>query len=399
MTKGANPTVTLTHDASGNLTSDSVWSFAFDAENKLVSATKSGTAASYAYDPLLRRQSKTVNGVTTTFLLDGSEEIGDYDGNGGLLRRYVPSNDTDAPIAMIEGTGTNTVRKWFHRNRIGSTIAMSDANGLVSEGPITYDAFGNSASVAGVPFKYTGRRLDPETGLYYYRARYYSPALGRFLQTDPIGSCDNINLYAYVSNDPLNATDPSGTVQKETVVCSTPGHSCRKSKHADGGGFGGGIPLSWGMLNRSFSGVRTINDRRICAASGTCADGEKVTVIGARPMKGPMADMMPSIQPIDYRWEDKPFEELRRCIDYCTTQDPWASQSYDELKRFLGADGFQEIFEELFEYGLERALESRMFGKIVAQGAKTAGRAIMAWHLGIVLGCVSKCLYESGPSN
>jgi len=60
---------------------------------------------------------------------------------------------------------------------LGSTVAISDANGLVSEGLITYDAFGNSTSLAGVPFKYTGRRLDPETGLYYYRARYFSPTL------------------------------------------------------------------------------------------------------------------------------------------------------------------------------------------------------------------------------
>lgn len=157
VTKGANPPVTLAYDASGNLTGDGTWDFAFDAENKLVTAAKSGTAASYAYDPLLRRQSKVVNGVTTSFLLDGAEEIGDYDGAGGLLRRYVPSDATDAPIAMVEGSGTGTVRKWFHRNRIGSTIAMSDASGVVSEGPITYDAFGNTTSLAGVPFKLTGR--------------------------------------------------------------------------------------------------------------------------------------------------------------------------------------------------------------------------------------------------
>jgi RHS repeat-associated protein len=87
---------------------------------------------------------------------------------------------------------------------------MSNDAGTVAEGPYTYDAYGQGAPSTGVPFKYTGRRLDPETGLYYYRARYYSAALGRFLQTDPIGYGAGLNSYSYASHDPTNRSDATG---------------------------------------------------------------------------------------------------------------------------------------------------------------------------------------------
>jgi RHS repeat-associated protein len=93
----------------------------------------------------------------------------------------------------------------------GSVIASLDS-GSGSLSKIGYLPYGKSASSG--PFGFTGQRIDLETnGLYYYRARHYSPAWGRFLQVDPIGTQGGINLYAYVGNDPLNFTDPNGLVK------------------------------------------------------------------------------------------------------------------------------------------------------------------------------------------
>jgi len=178
----------------------------------MLSAVKTGTNATFVYDPLGRRVKKQINTARNWYLSDGTDEIAEYTGitAATLAFRYIPGPAIDQPVAMVTAAGAKT---YFHTDKRGSVIAMTDSSGnlVTGEGPNTYDPFGNVSSSTGVPFKYTGRRLDAETGLYYYRARYYSSALGRFLQTDGVGYSAGMNLYAYVGNDPTDKTDPMGT--------------------------------------------------------------------------------------------------------------------------------------------------------------------------------------------
>lgn len=167
----------------------------------------------YLYDPAGRRRQKTVSGTdfpgTTIYVSDGQEEIEERSGTNLFLRKYAYGSSIDDRIAMI-GDASCGARCYFQTNHQGSTVALSrqDTSLAAAYG---YDAYGrSSAAPEGNPFRYTGRRLDPETGLYYYRARYYSSNIGRFLQTDPIGTTDDLNLYAYTCNDPLNGIDPLG---------------------------------------------------------------------------------------------------------------------------------------------------------------------------------------------
>jgi RHS repeat-associated protein len=111
---------------------------------------------------------------------------------------------------MVDVTDSNTVY-YYHYDGLGSVIALSDMNNNVVE-RYSYDVFGEPNRVSDVnnPYLFTGRRFDNETGLYYYRARYYAYDIGRFLQTDPIGYADGINWYLYCGNNPIMLVDPMG---------------------------------------------------------------------------------------------------------------------------------------------------------------------------------------------
>ena len=193
---------------------------------KHIEITPPSISGTYAYDSQGRRISKTAGGTTTTYGYDGAHVIAEYDASDTLLRKFIYGPAIDEPICMIVDGGA---RYWYHAacpgtdlagNASGSVVALSnDSGGIVER--YEYDAYGQTVfcdasgnevasrtkSIVGNPYLFTGRRYDEESSLYYYRARMYKPEIGRFLQPDPIGYKDSMNLYLYVGNNPLNRLD------------------------------------------------------------------------------------------------------------------------------------------------------------------------------------------------
>jgi RHS repeat-associated protein len=202
--------ISFSYDTKGNLTSDGTVGYCYDSENRLTGAGTPGNCnatAALGYDPFGRLQALTAGGTATAFAYDGLNLLAEYNG-ATLLRRYVFGPGTDEPIVQYEGSST-TSRRWLYADERGSVMAIADESRNVI-GTNSYDEYGYPGSANSGRFQYTGQAYLPEIGLYYYKARIYSPTLGRFLQTDPIRVRGGINLYAYVRNDPVNATDSSG---------------------------------------------------------------------------------------------------------------------------------------------------------------------------------------------
>jgi RHS repeat-associated protein len=162
----------------------------------------------FKYDSSGRRIHKSSSTGTSIYAYDGDNLIEETNSSGGVVARYTQTQNIDEPLAMLRSSATS----YYNADGLGSVTSLTNSAGAAAE-TYTYDSFGKVTASSGSlvnPFQYTGRESDPETGLYYYRARYYDPSVGRFASEDPVGFEAGPNFYSYVSNQPTTWTDPSG---------------------------------------------------------------------------------------------------------------------------------------------------------------------------------------------
>jgi RHS repeat-associated protein len=243
----------LSLDVKGNITQDTSktnnHNYTWDFDNRMSFADVDGAAGDeieYTYDALGRRVSKTFPvGMTTStivFTCMGGQVNSEYAANtrsNTPLCKYVYGQYIDEPLILIKVEVSKEEEKeefvavdsltivetkyYYHANRQYSVTGLTDSAKAVVE-RYAHTSYGDTTILApngttvrttssyGNPYLYTGRRLDDETGLYYYRARYYDVELGRFLGRDPIGYAAGLSLYEYVRAQAVKATDPAGTM-------------------------------------------------------------------------------------------------------------------------------------------------------------------------------------------
>jgi RHS repeat-associated protein len=204
----------ITYDSAGFMTrrakgADTL-TYSWNALGQLVQVTSKTPAytVKYGYDGLGRRVRKVVGTDTTRYLVEGDRVLVDLDNSWAAAAKYSYYPGTDRPHAVRRGN----VTYYFAQDVQGNITGLLDSTGTVVQ-EYNYRPFGEAQADAGSvvnPYRYKGREWDNEARLYFMRARYYDPQLGRFISEDPIGLAGGINPMAFVGGEPVNRADPSG---------------------------------------------------------------------------------------------------------------------------------------------------------------------------------------------
>ena len=218
---GAGSAATYTYDTNGNLTQkvegSDTWTYEWNAENQLTRVLTNGSeVARYKYDPWGRRVERLAAGTATLWTYDAEDSVREI--AAATVAKYVNGPTTDEPLAQEDGSGGLSP---IHADALGSVVRTTNAVGTASTSR-RYDAFGNIEVGTSSGVAFTGREWDSAAGLAYYRARYYDPAIGRFISQDPLRWATDPNFYAYVRNNPARYTDASGLRIGGQVIVTPP---------------------------------------------------------------------------------------------------------------------------------------------------------------------------------
>lgn len=201
-------TASFAYDANGALLTDGSTQYAWNAREEL-SAVSGDTSATFAYDGIGRRRTKTIGGASTRFLYDGLDAVQEQTGGGAPSANILAGLELDEWFTRSDAGGTRALLADVLR----STLALADEAGTVQTA-YTYAAFGatqSSGAASGNAARFTGREDEGGTGLYFYRARFYDTEAQRFLNEDPLGFlAADPNFYAYAFSAPTTYTDPTG---------------------------------------------------------------------------------------------------------------------------------------------------------------------------------------------
>ena len=210
---------TYSYDLNGNLETDGVTTFVWNARQQLTGISGAG----FGYDGVGRRRSKSIAGTATNFLYDDFNIVQEQSSVGTPTANLLTGLGIDETFTRTDSTGTSALLV----DGANSILEMADGSGILQT-HYTFDPFGLT-TVAGAAsanaLQFTGRENDG-SGLYFYRARYYSPSLQQFVSEDPLGFDPgkvlfggvDLNIYGYVGNNPLTRTDPLGLDWVNNVV-------------------------------------------------------------------------------------------------------------------------------------------------------------------------------------
>jgi RHS repeat-associated protein len=232
-----SPNTTFTYDNNGNTATKvdgtGTTTYTWNSLNQLKQVTLPGGATvTFKYDPFGRRVQKVSASGTINYVYDGANAIEELDSVGAVLAKYAQGEAIDEPVALLRGG----ISSFYHGDALGTVTSLTNGTAAIAN-TYTYNAFGKLSAFSETvtnPIRYTSREFDTETGLYFYRARYYDLPIGRFLSEDPIHFAgDGPNFYAYVKNSPVNWLDPLGLFIKPSRWPNAKTRNCNSDEYAE----------------------------------------------------------------------------------------------------------------------------------------------------------------------